>query len=54
MIRMPIFDVKHIIGEQGYGEKEILTRDIEARNAPEAILKVAPSECKKMDKKSIN
>jgi hypothetical protein len=43
---MPLFDVTHIIGVQGYGEQEILTKDVEARNALEAIFKVAPPKCR--------
>lgn len=51
---MPIFDVTHIIGEQGYGEEEIVTSGVEAKNALEAIFKVAPSEYKEWTKDADN
>ncbi len=51
---MPIFDVTHIIGEQGFGEEEILTRDVEAENALQAILKIGPPECNGWEAKSPN
>ncbi len=51
---MAKFDVTHIIGEQGYGEKEILTQDVEAKNALEAIFQIAPPECRKWTANSIN
>lgn len=40
---MPVFDVTHIMGEQGFGEEEILTGGVEAHTALDAIYKVAPS-----------
>jgi hypothetical protein len=42
--RMPIFRVTHIIGVQGYGEEEIVTRGIEAETALEAIKRVLGQE----------
>ena len=51
---MPTFDVTHIIGEQGYGEEEILTSGISAESALEALFKVAPPECRDWTKQSPN
>jgi hypothetical protein len=41
---MPLFTVTHIISNQGYGEEEIVTRDVEANTAIEAIRKLALCE----------
>ena len=49
---MPLFDVTHIIGVEGFGEEEILTKGVDAENAIEAILKIAPMECNEWTKKS--
>ena len=51
---MPLFDVTHIIGVQGYGEEEIVTKGVIAENALEAIFKIALPECKNWNSKSQN
>jgi hypothetical protein len=44
---MPVFDVTHVIGEQGYGEDEVVTAGVQAETALEAIYKVVPPESKR-------
>jgi len=51
---MPLFDVTHIMGEQGYGEEETLTAGVEADTALSAIYKIAPLECRKWTGKATN
>lgn len=51
---MPVFNVIHIIGEQGFNEDEIVTEGIEAKTALDAIYKVAPPECGSWTEKSDN
>jgi hypothetical protein len=51
---MPIFSVTHIIGEQGFGEVEIVTEGIDAATALDAIFKVAPPDCRSWTQRSNN
>ncbi len=51
---MPAFDVTHIIGEQGFGDEEILTPGVEAKDALEAILKISPPQCRSWKANSPN
>lgn len=51
---MSTFTVTHIIGEQGFGEDEIVTEGVNAETALDAIYKTAPPECRRWTKRADN
>jgi hypothetical protein len=52
--KISTYAVTYIIGEQGYGEQEIVTEGVKALSALGAIFNVAPPECKSWIQRAIS